>query len=119
MEVTFKLNPELDDNLIYLEAKEKNELINTIILDIESQVTAIECLNNGDKSIQPIHNFIRFISSDKKIFGYTDASKEFSIKYRLYQLEDMLPSQFVRISNTEIVNIRAVQQFKLVPQDAI
>ncbi|NRR75094.1 LytTR family transcriptional regulator [Tetragenococcus halophilus] len=35
------------------------------------------------------------------------------ISYRLYELEEQLPQSFVRISNTEIINLDYVHYFQL------
>lgn len=112
MKVNFIQNSKLEDNHIILQANQKNDLIETIIYDIESNIYTIECSIDGQKMLTPLNSFIRFMSADKKIFGYTQ-DKELTIKYRLYQLEELLPSQFVRISNTEIINIHAVSNLEL------
>lgn len=112
MKVNFIKNKALEDGHLILQANEKNETIDAIIYDLESNAFAIECSEENRKMIKPIHSFIRFMSSDKKVFGYTQ-DKEVIIKYRLYQLEELLPSQFVRISNTEIINIHSISNLEL------
>ena len=48
-----------------------------------------------------------------KVFASTDEG-EFSLRLRLYELEDRLEkNHFVRISNSEIVNLRKVKNFDL------
>jgi len=118
MKVNFIQNSKLEDNRLVLQANQKNDLIETIIYDIESNIYTIESSIDGHKMLTPVHSFIRFMSADKKIFGYTQ-DKELTIKYRLYQLEELLPSQFVRISNTEIINIHAVSNLELTPTGII
>ena len=112
MKVNFIKNTQLADDLIILEAQQKNDIIDSIIGDIESTISAVECFIDGQKLIQPILSCTRFISSNKKVFGYT-TDNEFTVKYRLYQLEELLPKQFVRISNTEIINSRAIKHLEL------
>lgn len=56
---------------------------------------------------------IRIYSADKKIFAQTQSS-EFVIRLRLYELEERLDkSLFVRISNSEMVNIKAIKKIDL------
>lgn len=112
MNVTFIENKKLASDQLILQANEKNELIEFIIEDIESRITAIECVMNGKKYIQSIDSFSRFISAAKKVFGYTE-NNEFILKYRLYQLEERLPKYFIRISNTEIINRYAIANLEL------
>lgn len=118
MKVKFIKNSQLKEDQLILEAKQKNDMIEAIIFDIESNVFALECFIDGHKSIQPIFSFTRFLSADKKVFGYTD-SHEFIIKYRLYQLEELLPKQFIRISNTEIINFHMIKKFELTSRGII
>lgn len=48
----------------------------------------------------------------KKVFGCTNQS-ELVINYRLYELEKSLPENFIRISNTEIINLDVVKELQL------
>jgi len=56
---------------------------------------------------------IRFYTANQKVYAVTE-NGEYTIRLRLYELEERLnPSVFVRISNTEIINLRIVQGFDL------
>ncbi len=55
----------------------------------------------------------RVYASDGKVFAQTDRG-EYTLRARLYELEARLsPNQFVRISNSEIINIRKARKFDL------
>ncbi len=112
MKVTFKKNEQLESDAIVLHAKEKNKEIETIIDYITTiSKTIIGKQNNCNFSI-PICDYINFYSSQKNIYG-TTLEKEVTISYRLYELEAILPANFVRISNTEIINLNFVSDFSL------
>lgn len=56
---------------------------------------------------------IRIYAENKKVYAQTDIGI-FLIKQRLYQLEDILDKRkFVRISNSEIINLDKVSHFDL------
>ena len=58
-------------------------------------------------------NIFRIYSENKKVFAVT-SSGEFVVRLRLYELEERLDkNNFVRISNSEIINIRKVKNFDL------
>lgn len=58
-------------------------------------------------------NLIRIYASGGKVFAATDKG-EYVLRLRLYELEERLDArQFVRISNSEIVNLRKVSNFDL------
>lgn len=53
-----------------------------------------------------------FMSLNKKVYACT-RDTEYRVIYRLYELESALPTQFVRISKSEIVNIDAIYKLQL------
>lgn len=56
---------------------------------------------------------IRVYSAESKVFAVTDQG-EYVLRQRLYELEERLDkSVFVRISNSEIVNLKKVKSFDL------
>lgn len=112
MDIKFIQNKKLPSNQLILQANEKNDVITSIIEDIESNISAIECAMDGKRYLQSIRSFHRFISADKKVFGYIE-DDEFTMKYRLYQLDEILPNYFIRISNTEIINRYAIANLEL------
>ena len=58
-------------------------------------------------------DFIRIYANAGKVFAVTDKG-EYTLRMRLYELEQRLDSyQFVRISNSEIVNLKKVVNFEL------
>lgn len=58
-------------------------------------------------------DILRCYAAGQKVFAQT-ADGEYTLRLRLYELEDRLdPSRFVRISNSEIVNLRAVTALDL------
>ena len=50
---------------------------------------------------------IRFYAANQKVYAQTE-SGEYLVKPRLYELESSLGGSFVRISNSEIINLRKV-----------
>ena len=58
-------------------------------------------------------NLFRIYASNSKIFAQTDHG-EYQLRLRLYELEQRLDSHsFVRISNSEIINLKKVKGFDL------
>lgn len=58
-------------------------------------------------------DLIRIYASAGKVFALTHKG-EYTLRLRLYEIEERLPShQFVRISNSEIINLKKVSHFDL------
>lgn len=51
-----------------------------------------------------------FISEDNKVFAIT-TNEKLDVKQRLYQLEERLPSHFVKINQSCIANIKQIKKF--------
>lgn len=55
----------------------------------------------------------RFYSSQGKVFAVTDDG-EYTVRTRLYEIEEQMNLlKFVRVSNSEIINLRKVRNFDL------
>ena len=55
-----------------------------------------------------INDIFLIYSENGKVYAKT-SDNSYLIKYRLYQLEDFLNKDFLRISNSEIINMRKVK----------
>lgn len=68
--------------------------------------------NNKLEVLEP-EDLIRIYSSSGKVFAVTPKG-EFTLRLRLYELEQRLDhNRFVRISNSEIINLKKVEHFDL------
>jgi DNA-binding LytR/AlgR family response regulator len=85
------------------EVKELQESINQVV---NKTVTAYT--ENGVKRL-PYEAVIRFYAEKQKVYAQTKEEK-YTLHTRLYELEQELSeNEFVRISNSEIVNIRKIK----------
>ncbi len=58
-------------------------------------------------------DLIRIYTGAGKVFAVTHKG-EYALRLRLYEIEERLPShQFVRISNSEIINLKKVNNFDM------
>ena len=60
----------------------------------------------------------RFYIENRKVLAET-ASQTYSIELRLYQVLELLPSNFIQISQSEIVNIDSISHLKLTPNGLV
>lgn len=101
--------------------KEKEVLIKTPEIDQESLDIKKKILSNDiqilsgiyDKKLEIIDldDIIRIYANDKKVFTVTD-KKTYLMKLPLYKIEDYLSGKnFVRISNSEIINLDKTKNF--------
>lgn len=114
MQVEIKLDDSCTEPKIVIYTASMSEDVQTIVHTLTDSPLQILFGKQGEK-IQPLvqEDLIRVYAAGGKVFAVTD-SGEYTLRQRLYELENRLPpSQFVRISNSEIINLRKVDHFDL------
>ena len=114
MQVEIKLDDSCTEPKIVIYTASMSEDVQTIVHTLTDSPLQILFGKQGEK-IQPLvqEDLIRVYSAGGKVFAVTD-SGEYTLRQRLYELESRLPpSQFVRISNSEIINLKQVDHFDL------
>ena len=65
-----------------------------------------------------IGNIQRFYIENRKVLAET-ASQTYTIDLRLYQVLEILPTTFIQISQSEIINIDSISHLKLTPNGLV
>lgn len=88
---------------------------NSLVEQIESLVNSQEIEITGYKEQETVKldlsEIFCFICEENKIFALTEKER-FKIKLRLYQLEEKLPRNFVKLNQSCIGNVKKIQKFK-------
>lgn len=73
----------------------------------EKNITAYE---ENESYIIKCNDIVRIFSQNKNVYLMTE-SKQYRLKERLYEMENILDKdRFVRISNSEIVNVKKIER---------
>lgn len=105
------------DEEILIYAHKKTPLIEEIErLVAESNLELIGYTDTEAKKINLL-NVNCFISEDNKVFALAD--EKLQIKLRLYQIEDMLDDNFIKINQSCIANIRQIKKVQATFSGAI
>lgn len=90
------------------------EEINNLIQRIsEKDPQIISGSKNGKLEVLDKDDLFRIYASGGRVFAITEKGK-YTLRFRLYEIEGKLnPSQFVRISKSEIINLKKVKNFDL------
>lgn len=114
MRVELKIDDSYTEPKIIIITNKVNDEISNIINILSSKkLDVIIGFYNDLAEILSPSDIIRIYSADGKTFASAN-KKEYIIKQRLYQLEEQLRYfSFVRISNSEIINLRRVHNFDL------
>lgn len=114
MEFEIKIDSSRKEPKIIILAPEINDEINSIAKKLSQSTSKVLTGFKGDKlKILNYEDVFRFYTANTKVFAQTTQG-EYLLKLRLYELEKKLDHElFVRISNSEIINLRKVKTFDL------
>lgn len=114
MQVEVKINSSYTEPKIVVLTASMTDEISDIVKKISNDAPQIISGTRNDKVevIEP-HTLIRIYAASGKVFAVTEKG-EYALRLRLYELEERLDSsRFVRISNSEIINLQKVNNFDL------
>lgn len=113
MELEIKVDKNCTKTKIILITSEIDAEVQEIISKIKTADKFLTVFKNNSAKIINPSEIINIYASEKKVFAIT--KKEiYTLKLRLYELQNILNrSDFVRISNSEIVNLNHVRNFDL------
>lgn len=114
MQIEVKIDSScIEPKVIILTASMTEDI--TIIMNKLSDQAPQIISGSRDNKIEVIapEDLIRIYASSGKVFAVTHKG-EYALRLRLYEIEERLPPhQFVRISNSEIINLKNVNNFDL------
>lgn len=109
MKVEIQIDDKLQENKIIIQAKEMNDEISELMKKLSNQKEKITVFLNEETYFIKEEDIESVYSNDGKVFVKTE-KQEFQSRNRLYELEAVLStSNFIRISNSEIVNFEKVK----------
>lgn len=114
MKLEVKIDSSCMEPRVIILTASMTEDVNIILNKLSDQTPQI-ISGSKDSKIEIIEqeDLIRIYASSGKVFAVTHKG-EYVLRLRLYEIEERLPShQFVRISNSEIINLKNVNNFDL------
>lgn len=114
MQLEVKIDSSYIEPKVIILTASMTEDVNIILNKLSDQAPQI-ISGSKDNKIEVIEpeNLIRIYASSGKVFAVTHKG-EYALRLRLYEIEERLPPHlFVRISNSEIINLKNVNNFDL------
>lgn len=114
MQIEIKIDAQQSEPKVIVITDRMTEEVNLIIKKLSETTPAILSGYKDEKvEILEKDEIIRIYAMDGRTIAVTEKT-EYVIRQRLYELEEMLGKErFVRISNSEIVNLKKVKNFDL------
>lgn len=114
MKLEVKIDSAYTEPKIIILTASMTEDVNLILKKLSDNMPQIISGSKDDKiEVIELTDLIRIYASAGKVFAVTDKG-EYTLRLRLYEIEERLPPhQFIRISNSEIINLKNVNNFDL------
>lgn len=114
MEVEIKIDSSYTDPKILILTASMTSEVRDIVKKLSGDTSQIISGHKGDKlEILEQADIIRIYANSGKVFAVTDKG-DYVLRLRLYEAEERLPPhQFIRISNSELINLKKVVHFDL------
>lgn len=109
MKIRIEIDDNIDEDEIIINCREfdKNiEALHKSIKQVTNYVNLIFYKNNIEYYFS-LSEVLFFESGENNVFGHT-AHDIYQIKNKLYELQELLPNNFVRISKSTIININYI-----------
>ena len=112
MEIKIKENCELEK--VTFELKKVTPKINMIVGLLTEKETDIVGYEDNDIHIIKKEDITSFISENNKVYALFGQNR-YLIKSRMYQLEELLGAEFLRISNQSLINPKKIKKLSMEP----
>ena len=120
MKVELQINETYEEEKLIVQAPQTTEKVQKVIEFAENldQKETIKGKIDDQVYLIKISKIQRFYIENRKVLAET-ASQTYIIDLRLYQVLELLPTTFIQISQSEIVNIDAISHLKLTPNGLV
>lgn len=114
MQVEVKIDGSYHEPKVIILTASMTEEVNRIVKKLSESNSQIIAGSNEEKiKVLEQDELIRIYAGNSKVFAVT-RDGEYTLRLRLYEVEERLsPNQFIRISNSEIINLKKVVHFDL------
>lgn len=107
MKIRIEVDKEIQEDEVIIKCKQLNDDVTNIqkaLTDILSKKAQIIFYKNNSEYYIPLSEILFFETEESSISAHT-IDNIYQVKYKLYELEDILPNNFMRVSKSTILNI--------------
>lgn len=108
MKVRIELDPQMDEPEIIIRAPRLTEDVARLQqLILEQKMTPLTFYKDRSEYFVDVSKILFFETDGEKIYGHT-REEAYEVRQKLYELEEILPIAFCRISKSTIVNTKQI-----------
>ena len=108
MKVRIELDPEMDEPEMIIRAPRLTEDVARLQqLILEQKMTPLTFYKDRSEYFVDVSKILFFETDGEKIYGHT-REEAYEVRQKLYELEEILPVAFCRVSKSTIVNTKQI-----------
>lgn len=110
MKIRIELDNKIEENEVVIRCRElDNEIaeIQKVVSELIEEKRQMIFYKDNTEYYICINNILFFETEDNAVYAHI-LNEVYQVKYRLYELEDILPKNFVRVSKSTILNINHI-----------
>lgn len=110
MKVRMEYISDMETSEIIIRVKEETREIEKLrqeIMNLINKKTNLIFYKDGKEFYFPLSQILFFETESNVVYAHT-TNEVYQVKYRLYELEELLPSEFMRVSKSTILNINQI-----------
>ena len=106
MKVRIEIDSNIEEDEIIIRCKELTKSIQKIeeTIQQENQIINFTFYKDNTEYYIPLNSILFFETSGNEINAHT-SNEIYEVKYKLYELEEILPINFIRVSKSTILNV--------------
>ena len=111
MKIKLDISSKYQEKEIIIRANKKDEEVAEILRNLQNIDTKLHNINGYlDNTVYSLstQDILFFETNDRNVYAHTK-DNAFLIHYRLYELEENLPDNFLRVSKSSILNVDEVK----------
>ena len=112
MKIKIEIDDQLNEDEITIRCRELNDQIGQLQRAIREAGASSQNFQRGESQYYlSLDEILFFEADDHRIYAHTK-KEVYETRYKLYELEKLLPSYFLRVSKSTVLNMREVFSIK-------
>lgn len=112
MKVELNIDKKFEETIVTISANKVNDEIQNLVNYIENKEDYFTGISDGKVCLLNLEDIIRVYVEDRKVYVVTVEGR-FIVRKKLYEVQSTLTKDFIKISQSEIANIKYIHSLDL------
>lgn len=112
MKVELNIDKKFEETIVTISANKVNDEIQNLVNYIENKEDYFTGISDGKVCLLNLEDIIRVYVEDRKVYVVTVEGR-FIVRKKLYEVQSMVTKDFIKISQSEIANVKYIHSLDL------